>query len=306
MEISGTNVRETGSTSFLLASVARRFPVRGRGWAARKLWARSRARGWWTVTLDSGPTVRLPVGSVQTWVAAFTGGYDDDLLEFLLPHFEPGTLALDIGASLGLYATRLAMRGREIDGQVIAFEPVSANRAVIRDNVDRNGLAGVVDIRPEALGDKNGVISLQVERGGAGNAAVTNGVDPSDLSRHASAGKTDSITTAELRRLDEIDLGGRRCSVIKLDVEGCEFQVLRGAAGLIARDRPVIQGEFNEAWLDSRSEDISWLSGWAEQHQYRFARFVRRRHSWWKEAAIILEPICSPVAGEMLLLPIQR
>jgi FkbM family methyltransferase len=221
----------------------------------------------------------------------------------LLPFFEPGTLAIDVGASLGLYTTRLAMRARDIEGQVIAFEPVPSNRGVIEDNLKRNALLGFAEVRAEALGDRTGIVHLQVERGGAGNAAIAEGVDAASYAEHALAGKIDSMATADIRPLDELELPPLRCSVMKLDVEGCELQVLRGAEALIARDRPVIQGEFSRGWLDSRGEDIEWLSEWAHRHGYRFGQFVVGRTAWWREGRIRLQFTPSPIAADMLLLP---
>jgi FkbM family methyltransferase len=210
----------------LLASCSRRLPVRGRKALARKGWRGCRPGGWWTVRLRTGGTVCLPLGSLLTWTVGFTGGYDDDFLDVLLPYFKPGTLALDVGASLGLYTIRFAMRAREIGGRVIAFEPVRANREVIESNLLRNALSSFVDVRSEALGDRNGVVPLHVERGGHGNAAIAEGVDPARLDGHVAGGRVDDTASANIRPLDELDLPPLRCSVMKLDVEGCELQVL--------------------------------------------------------------------------------
>ncbi|GAC1370624.1 MAG: hypothetical protein NVSMB32_14980 [Actinomycetota bacterium] len=286
-----------------LAACARQLPVRGRKGLAVRSWQRSTPGGWWTVPLGSDTTARLPQGSLQTWIAAFTGGYDDDVIALLLPYFAPGCLALDIGASLGLHTLRLAMHARDSQGYVIAFEPVPANREIIADGLRRNGLTPFAEIRPEALGDRHGTIHLQVEQGGAGNAAVTEGVHPDELARHASAGKNSSAATAQLRPLDSLDLPPQRCSLIKLDVEGCELQVLRGAESLIARDRPVIEGEFNQEWLASRGEDIQWLAEWGRRHRYQFARLSPRRPAWWREGQVGLTPTAGPISGDMVLLP---
>ena len=100
-------------------------------------------------------------------------------------------------------------------------------------------------VHKTALGDTAGRVLMDAAEGGeaGGNAAVGVG----DLS----SGISVPITT-----LDSLPWPAR-VSAIKIDVEGYELRVLRGGAELIARDRPVIYGEFSKVWLDLRGDDLA-------------------------------------------------
>jgi hypothetical protein len=70
-------------------------------------------------------------------------------------------------------------------------------------------------------------------------------------------------------------------SLIKLDVEGFEPEVIDGAWRLIEQDRPTIFGEFSQAWMRSRSRDLRPVLRRLEALGYRTgAVSVDRRRPW--------------------------
>lgn len=192
--------------------------------------------------------MELPRESLMTWAVAFTGRYDASAVEQVTEYVAPGTTALDIGASLGLWTVQLgriaAMRGASL----WAFEPNPANTTWIRRNVELNDLSSTVTVCETGLGDKAESSILVGAEYGVGNGAIA-------LESRESTEKHPRIPVT-LARLDEIDLPSP-VSFMKIDVEGYEAAVLRGAASLIARDRPVIYGEFAGGWLERREESLS-------------------------------------------------
>lgn len=253
-----------------LAAVASHLPVRGRESLAFALFERGRGgRGWWTVRLTGGLEVVLPVASRQTWTAAFAGAYDAPSVDLLVSHLRPGTVALDIGASLGLYTVQLAARARALGGStsVVAVEPVPANAAIVRDNLARNGLLPFAAVIEVALGDTEGVLSMSVERGGAGNATVVTGLVDADVARHVAVGGLEPAGDIPVRTLDSLAFDAP-VSVVKMDAEGFEMAILGGGEGFVARHRPVIYGEFSEEWMRSRGRDVDEPFAWARDHGY--------------------------------------
>lgn len=148
----------------------------------------------------------------------------------LVRHFvEPGTMAIDIGASFGMYSTELA---RYAD-RVLAFEANPEVAALTRRVVPRN-----VDVINVALSSQAGQARLKMLKNRKGGGVTEAGTISHDLVSDP------LMIDVETRRLD--DFAVSRCSFIKIDVEGHEEAVLEGAAGLIARDRPTLLVEVLE------------------------------------------------------------
>jgi FkbM family methyltransferase len=234
------------------AALARALPsVRGRaalGWRLmRQAERRGRLDGMWRVRLKDGTPLELPRQSRQSWAVAFTGAYDALTIKYVARFVRPETVALDVGASLGLWTVQLGKVAAARGARVWAFEPNPANIPWIRRNVSLGGLTETVTVCDVGLGDRAESRTLGTTPYGVGRGAV---------SIREGEGTTDSPgVTVELARLDEIDLP-LPVSFIKLDMEGYEVPFLRGAVELIERDRPVIFGEFDAVWLERRGENL--------------------------------------------------
>lgn len=121
--------------------------------------------------------------------------------------------AVDVGGHIGLWSFNLAQRFK----QVHAFEPVAAHR----DCFERNtiGLTNIT-LHGCALGDREGRVSIKTEPTSSGDSRV---VGPGDIPLHT---------------LDSFHLSD--VSLVKIDTEGFELFVLRGAEELLARQKPVL------------------------------------------------------------------
>ncbi len=272
-----------------IASLSRRLPdARGKsrvGWRLRRHMAHD---GAWNLDLRSGNRFSLPSGSMMSWVVAFTGEYDTAPQRLLAQHIRPGTLVLDIGASLGLWTVPLGRAAQAAGARVWAVEPHPSNHPWLRRNVELNGLQDTVAIHEIALGDRHGTVTMEIAERGGGNAAVSTGAGG---------------TAVPLRRLDELAFPAP-VSAMKLDVEGFELSVLRGARELIARDKPVIFGEFSPEWLAARGEDLS--SCLAELGALGYGATMlapRRSRPWRTNDAYELLPVPDDLstAGDLLL-----
>ena len=144
----------------------------------------------------------------------------------------PGTTALDVGASIGIYAAEMARYA----GKVIAFEANPAVAAFTARVAPRN-----VEVVNVALSSAAGHTALKIPRNPKGETIDELATIESANPLHAS--DSDSVQI-EMKRLD--DMGIANCSFIKIDVEGHEEAVLEGASALIAAQRPVLMVELNE------------------------------------------------------------
>jgi FkbM family methyltransferase len=274
--------------------LSRRMPdIRGKsqlGWRLmRALQRRDRLRGEWLIALRDGTRYLLPRDTPMAWTLAFRGSYDDAIRDLLAQHIKPGTLVLDVGASLGLWTVDLGRRAQAQGARVWAFEPHPVNQRWLRRNIAMNGLGAAVEVHGVALGDRPGTASMKLGPGqvSGGNAAITGD------------GAGDGVAVPVVT-LDSFAWPAR-VSAIKLDVEGYEVRVLRGAVDLIARDRPVILGEFNAIWLKLRGEDLSeFLCGLPD---YRvFAVEQVRSRPWRSCDRTRVRPLVSGDTAENLLL----
>jgi FkbM family methyltransferase len=136
--------------------------------------------------------------------------------QLLLGLVDEGDTVVDVGANIGylalLFASAVGPRG-----SVICVEPEPDNLAELHRHVALNRLPNV-EVIPAAAGPERG--SATLVRGV--NATVEGGA-PGDL-------------PVEVRALD--DLVSRRVDFLKIDVEGFEDQVLRGASRILDADRP--------------------------------------------------------------------
>lgn len=135
----------------------------------------------------------------------------------------PGRLMVDVGAYTGVYAITAALAG----AQVIAFEGMGLNYGRMVRNAKLNGV--LIDYRRMALGDTEGVAELRFNP----NLKLT-----SEASMVMDGQPGRCLTP--LSRLDMQLRPDQRPVAIKIDVEGAEEQVLRGAGNVIRACKPVV------------------------------------------------------------------
>jgi FkbM family methyltransferase len=187
--------------------------------------------------------VRLPIGF--WWLmdmdfigqSLLEGGYENAECNFEKRFVKPGMTALDIGAHRGFHTLLLSKRvGKH--GRIISFEP--SPRDVKRLNLHlRINFCHNVEVVECALGEEHGRADLYVVPGNS----VLNSLRPPDTALQTSKRQV------AVRKLDDIlsHVRVERVDFIKLDVEGGELGVLKGAQGLLSRiPRPVILCEVLE------------------------------------------------------------
>ncbi len=130
-----------------------------------------------------------------------------------------GKTIVDVGANIGDFSLMCACLGA---GRVYAFEPVEKNYRELVDNIAENGWKNVIIPVNAGLGDKKERIRVEEET----------------LMGTASP----DAPLVEVVRLDDYlqENGIGRIDFLKMDVEGYEENVLLGARGAIARDKPVL------------------------------------------------------------------
>ena len=206
-----------------------------------------------TVVLPWGIPIRISKDEFIGRSIWSTGVHDIAVSEAICRALRPGDTAVDAGANIGYMTGLMALRaGRR--GRVLAFEPHPALFDSLRYNASLVA-ASPSACKPElyeiALSDSNGKATLQIDKDWKGHHGLAH-LAESQASNDAVA------IEVQTRRLDDI-ADVEDISLLKLDVEGHEAIVLRGASRLLAerKIRTVIYEE--RAGMAGRSHEI--LSG---------------------------------------------
>lgn len=149
---------------------------------------------------------------------------------------------VDVGANEGMFLARAAVR--DPAPRILAFEPNPAHRGLIEQR-----LGGAGRLEPVALGDTPGSATLHVHATHHATASLTD--RPRMSPRFRAEMKTVEVP---VRRLDDWagELAGARRLLIKIDAEGFEFPVIRGAEALLAQaPAAAVMFEHSFAWLET-------------------------------------------------------
>jgi FkbM family methyltransferase len=127
----------------------------------------------------------------------------------------------DIGAQAGFYTLIFSqLVGKK--GRVYAFEPCPYEARFLADHIRMNQLANV-QILQLAVGERDGLVGMTINRGTCQNQVCRS---------------SDSILTVPMLNLDGSGLPPP--DLIKMDVEGAESSVLKGAQALLRETRPIV------------------------------------------------------------------
>ena len=196
-------------------------------------------------------------GAGTTMIYALRERYENELM-YLSRFISPGMVVVDGGANCGIYAM-VAARLVGPNGLVLSFEPGRKAFSVLERNVRLNGFENVHAYR-SALADKDGPAALYHHAG----------PNSFSLGRPEHSGvELEEIATRTLGQVVEEQRVGA-VGLIKLDVEGAEELVIRGAEAMIRRCHPTIILEANGA--AAQRLGLSPAGAWQllERWGYRF------------------------------------
>jgi FkbM family methyltransferase len=203
-------------------------PFQGRG-RLERLWRRHRRPGDVRIaTLPFGGQLPCDL-SVQYEASIWLGSEEPDELALIGTLLAPGQTFVDCGANIGVW-TICAGHLVKPAGRVVAFEPNPRIRGRLEEAVRLNELTSTVRIDLSALSNTPGTIWFECS-------------DVPTMS-HVVGSSANGAIQCYATTLD-IAMEGAQLHGIKLDVEGHEIAVLRGAERVLRESRPWIIVEFN-------------------------------------------------------------
>jgi FkbM family methyltransferase len=212
-----------------------------------------------SVLLNSAATFATPrnvgrylgYGAMQTAVELAWGrltAAGDPAAAFTDRFARPGAVTVDVGASWGLFSYHLARRVGGA-GAVFSYEPHPMNSTVLARLAKARRS---VRFRPVAVSDSAGSAEMQVpvfgHRRVTAQSSIAHGFD----GQRGVQVERISVPTV---RLDD-ELAGRHVDFVKIDVEGHELPVLRGAGALLRAHRPPMLIEIEQRHLGHPIEDV--------------------------------------------------
>ena len=142
-----------------------------------------------------------------------------------------GETAIDIGAHIGSYTLRMARRFRH----VIAFEPNPFNRYILGLNLQLNKNVNV-QVEEAALSDHDEISPLFLHRAADGTGSLN------PLHYGFKYARTVQV---KVKKLDDFDFA--KIDVLKIDAEGNELPILKGATRTIEHSKPILAIEVHRS-----------------------------------------------------------
>jgi FkbM family methyltransferase len=219
-----------------------------------------------TVCWHEGIRLRLYLGNDLSRCLFIGGCIEPNELAFFAQVLAPGMVVIDAGANEGLYAV---VAGRHVGstGVVLAVEPSKRESARLRANIALNGLHNVRVI-DAALSDAPGTGVLRVadaEHTGQNTLGdfIYQGVATSGTQEVALTTLDEVVVRTQLRGVD----------VIKMDVEGAEFKLLKGGEQTIRRHKPLLLLELSDAALRQQGSSAEDVLAFLDGLGYRFLTY---------------------------------
>lgn len=205
--------------------------------------------------------ILAPEGSVplEMWAGRYFEKYE---LEFILGLLQPGMTFFDIGANVGVFSIPAAKKLQ--NGRVFAFEPSRWTYQLLIKNTQLNELVNVCAVH-SALGDSKGEAVLQV------NVAGKDGLNTIGKPIHEDSEVVET-ETVPVTTLDDFlrQNSISHIDVMKIDTEGAELLIFRGAVELLAKpNAPLIlyEGGFLSKGFGYHPVESMWL---LQKHGYAF------------------------------------
>ena len=150
------------------------------------------------------------------------GTYELDKQVLFSKYIKPGMIVYDVGANVGLYSL-LASVLTGVKGKVFSFEPLPANIFYLNRHIELNGLKNV-SVTDKAISDRVSKVRFNFgDNRSSGHISIKGEIE------------------VETTSLDEfIKVGNPLPDLIKMDIEGAEYEALIGAKEILKTKKPVI------------------------------------------------------------------
>lgn len=188
----------------------------------------------------------------------YTGDYEPYLKINYKKLIKPGDIVLDVGANIGFHSLYFAeLTG--LTGKVFSFEPIQINFNAFIHNLSLNNFPQIMP-QQIALGNENNLIAIHLD---------LEEQNPGAFNLLAKGAKNYEI---KCEKGDDFlnNLGIEKVSFMKIDVEGYEFEVLKGLKDTINRSRPIINFEYDKNYQSLNNTNPLSIFSFLREMNYTF------------------------------------
>jgi len=207
------------------------------------------------IATRNGITFRFDLNDMVDWFNYF--GFKELERDNLFKALKPGDVVIDVGANMGEFSLKVSQLVGE-RGKVISFEPDPVNFQRLQTNFSLNPeLAARIEVHNVGLGEFPGTVNLSV-------------VNESNRGMNRVVKDALNFNSITINTLDNIVLSGQLTKLdwIKIDVEGFEMNVLKGAEQAILQFKPSLFIELDDKNLREQNSSASDLVNWLTERGY--------------------------------------
>jgi FkbM family methyltransferase len=206
-------------------------------------------------------TARLGLRRLPFFNRAFLASYlvykqyfEAGPIERLSDFVPAGSLVIDVGANVGFFSLRFAGWVGE-RGKVIAIEPEDANYVGLVKAIERGGFSSRVDTLKAVAAATGGEMLLEI-----------NPIHPADhkISRDGTGLPVSALTLDQLVQANS----GLRLALVKIDVQGAEMMVLKGAGRILKEAGPALFVELSEEGLNKFGSSVTEILKYLAELDY--------------------------------------
>lgn len=174
----------------------------------------------------------------------YMGLHEINEMAFLLHFLSEDDIFFDIGANVGSYTVLAAS---EVGAKVFSFEPVPATYQTLLWNIAINQVQSRVELFQNAVGSEHGSVHFSIDQ---------------DTMNHVATNLDKSVIEVEVVRLDDV-VSQKNVfpSLLKIDVEGFETEVIKGASLILSN--PSVQAIIIE--LNGSGKRYGYDEGWIHE-----------------------------------------
>lgn len=201
------------------------------------------------------------IGSLIYW----RGYHSINEISLMKKLLKPNMTFVDIGANQGEYTIFAAKR--LVQGKVISFEPLSRSYKHLIENIELNQFNNVITYNL-ALSDTKGDADIYT----SDDLKIHNSFNEGLSSLYKSNYRNSFLEKVKVEVLDQIwhDINNFSLDIIKIDVEGSELPVLKGAENTVKKYKPLIILEINENTFNEAGYTQDELIIFLEKLNYKF------------------------------------